>query len=71
MSRSFAKKYRLCKTDTRAKRRANKRIRQMKDFDVSGRAFRKLYNSWDINDSGLARVIPYSGEDWTRSARRK
>jgi hypothetical protein len=43
----------------------------MKDFDVSGNAFKKLYNSWDINDSGNARVIPSLGDDWEQRARRK
>ncbi len=64
MSRSRAKKYRICKTDTSAKRTANKKVRKTEDIP-DGNSYKKLFCSWNINDGGKARKIPKLNEDST------
>jgi hypothetical protein len=81
MSRSYARKYRICGTIKGMKRFANKAVRQNKTFCENGNKFKRLFCSWSINDGGRARPFPYVGKkskwfgesdvDWVRKLRRK
>lgn len=77
MSRSYAKKHRICNQHTDAKRKANKRVRKTDEL-ASGNAYKKVYSSREINDGGRAREIPKITPDstafekeWTQKAKRK
>ena len=68
MSRSF-KKYPIivdhtAKTTKIKKRFANKTIRQDKDFDISGSAYKKRYESWDICDWRWAWTREEAIKEW-------
>ena len=71
MSRSYRKP---CITDTYgsnyriwAKRQANKKIRRSKNVP-DGKAYRKFFESWDINDY---KFLAQPGHDWYIKAQRK
>lgn len=71
MSRSRAKKFRFCYTDRKMKKLANKKVRQNKTFNTFGKVYKRLFQSWTINDSGRAKSIPEGEDSWKRKARRK
>ena len=70
MSRSRAKKYRICNTHTKMKRLANKKVRQTKDI-LDGNEYKKLFCSYNINDSSKAKPIPEEDYEWIEKAKRK
>ena len=81
MSRTIAKTYRICRTNTWAKRFASHVVRKapidVEEWDIpDGGFFRKMYPSWDINDGGRARPIERKIRtewelEWTTKASRK
>lgn len=80
MSKSRAKKFRFCNTDKIMKRFANKKVRQNKWFSTPGNLYKRLFESWKINDSGRARPIPKENDvdmiqspnnNWKAKAKRK
>jgi len=50
MSRSFKKTPGWCDRNPHAKRQANKLVRRFKEKIPNGRAYRRLYCSWNICD---------------------
>ena len=76
MSRSRAKKYRTCWTDKAMKRLANKKVRSTKWFHTLGSLYKRLFDSWNINDGCKAKPIPkkdtYTNNyNWIEKAKRK
>ena len=79
MSRSRAKKYRNCKTDKNMKRFANKKVRRTKWFNMFGSLYKRLFQSWNINDGCRAKPTPKediqhqhtNSYNWIEKARRK
>ena len=71
MSRSFAKKYKILPTSGFGKKMGNKKVRRLKGFDVDGNTYKKVFDSWNINDGGKAHPIPKGDETWMKKARRK
>jgi len=81
MSRSRAKKFRFCRTDKEMKKFANRKVRRNKWFNAPGKQYKRLFPSWNINDSGRAKPIPKEKTDdyiewssynnWKAKARRK
>jgi hypothetical protein len=63
MSHSYAKRFRWLKSSPVVKKYASRKVRRTRDFDVNGNAFKKLFESWDINDSGPSRPIPKHGDE--------
>jgi len=70
MGKSYAKKYRYCRTDSMAKRYAIKLWRRL-GLMINGNAYKRFYQSWNINDGGRAKPIPKINKDWAIKARRK
>lgn len=50
MSRSYKKTPILKDSNKSMKKFANKRVRKRKNFSVNGKAYRKIFNSYDICD---------------------
>ena len=73
MGHSVAARYNICskKGTSFAKRKASKAIRQAKDFAIDGMIYRRLFNSWNICDSGKSSHIGPGDEQWQIECRRK
>ena len=69
MSRSRASRYRICQVFTSNKKKANRRVRKTPDIP-DGKAYKRVFSSYDICDGGKARLIP-ADQDWSEELRRK
>ena len=69
MSRSRASRYRICQIFTLYKKKANRRVRKISDIP-DGKAYKRIFSSYDICDGGRARLIP-EDQDWSEELRRK
>jgi len=73
MSRSISKSYRTDRTITMNKKFANRRVRRTKDL-TSGGFYKKVYESYNINDGIRSMPIPKlnsENEYWVIGAKRK